>query len=96
MRSLPLGGLTYGDFRRVQGLVAQDGVVEEAGLLFGGPVAGDDDAGDTGGYLHRRAYGNRSSNLHPQAHGKPSLGPPLNGRLFQQPRPWKLTSFILW
>ena len=46
MRSLSLDDLVAGDFRRVQGLVAQDGVVQEAELLFNGPVAGDDEAGD--------------------------------------------------
>ena len=46
MRSLPLGGLTYGDIRRVQGLGAQDDGVQEAELLFDGPVAADDEAGD--------------------------------------------------
>ena len=44
MRSLSLDGLASGDFRRVQSLVAQDGVVQEAELLFNGPVAGDDEA----------------------------------------------------
>ena len=46
MRSLSLDDLVAVDFRRVQRIVAQDGVVREAELLFGGPVAGDDEAGD--------------------------------------------------
>ena len=46
MRSLSIAGLLAVDFRRVQCVVAQDGVVEEAELLFHGPVAGDDEAGD--------------------------------------------------
>ena len=46
MRSLPLGGLTYGDFRRVQGLVAQDDGVQEAELILNGPVARDDEIRD--------------------------------------------------
>ena len=53
MRNLSLDGLASGDFRRVQGLAAQDGVVQEAELLFNGPVAGDDEAGD--GWLTRQA-----------------------------------------
>ena len=46
MRNLSLDGLASGDFRRVQCVVAQDGVVEEAELIFNGPVAGDDEAGE--------------------------------------------------
>ena len=46
MRNLSLDDLAPGDCRRVQCVAAQDGVVEEAELLFGGPVAGDDEAGD--------------------------------------------------
>ena len=46
MKNLYLGDLVAGDFRRVQCVAAQDGVVEEAELLLDGPVAGDDEAGD--------------------------------------------------
>ena len=46
MRNLSLDDLAAGDCRRVRCVVAQDGVVQEAELLFGGPVAGDDEAGD--------------------------------------------------
>ena len=44
MRNLSLDGWASGEIRRVQGLLAQDGVVEEAELLFNGPVAGGDEA----------------------------------------------------
>ena len=46
MRNLSLDDLSASDDQRVQCIVAQDGVVEEAELLFHGPVAGDDEAGD--------------------------------------------------
>ena len=46
MRNLSLDGLASGDFRRVQGLAAQDGVVQEAELRFGGLGAGDEEVGD--------------------------------------------------
>ena len=44
MRNLSLDGRASGEIRRSQGLVAQDGVVEGAELLFNGLVAGDDEA----------------------------------------------------
>ena len=44
MRNLSLEGRASGEIRRVQDLVAQDGVVEGAELLFNDPVAGDDEA----------------------------------------------------
>ena len=46
MRNLSLDGRASGEIQRSQGLVAQDGVVEEAELRFGGLGAGDDEAGD--------------------------------------------------
>ena len=49
MRNLYLDGLLAGDdqqVQRVQRIVAQDGVVREAEILFGAPVAGYDEAGD--------------------------------------------------
>ena len=44
MRSLSLGDLLAGDGQRVRSVVARDGVVEDAELIFNGPVAGDDEA----------------------------------------------------